>query len=225
MEPGAIVVLDYEPEHCEYLTEHFRQDGFVVFAAERAAQALELAEQIAPDVIIASDTDLCRRLREGEPGRRWDRNTPVIQLAEPAASPIDRARALEGGADDVVERHVYLELLARTRALIRRAGMGASDTLEARGLSIDRRARQLRCHGKVVRVSGRELDLAVRLASAPTRVFTKAELLKDVWGIRGSEVRTRTLDTHASRLRVKLEAAGVAPAVLNVWGVGYRLFD
>ena len=225
MEPGAIVVVDHEPDHREYLERHLRDDGFVVFGAKRAAQALDLAERIAPDVIIAAESDLCRRLRAGEPGRRWDRNTPLILLTESTASSVDRVRALESGADDVVERHVYLELLARTRALLRRTGTGASDVLEARGLTLDRRARQLRCNGDVVRVAGREFDLAVKLASAPTRVFTKAELLRDVWGIRGTGVRTRTLDTHASRLRVKLEAAGIGPAVVNIWGVGYRLFD
>lgn len=225
MDPGAIVVCDHEPDHREYLERHLKDEGFVVFGARRAAQALELAEQVIPDVIIATEAELCRRLREGEPGRRWNRDTPVILLAESSASAADRARALDSGADDVVERHVYLELLARTRALIRRTSTGTSDVLEARGLSIDRRARQLWCHGQVVRVSGREFDLAVKLASAPTRVFTKAELLKDVWGIRGSSVRTRTLDTHASRLRLKLEAAGLEPAVVNVWGVGYRLCD
>ena len=85
------------------------------------AEALELAERVSPDVIIAAEFELCRRLRAGEPGRRWNRNTPVILLTEPAASSVDRVRALESGADDVVERHVYLELLARTRALIRRS--------------------------------------------------------------------------------------------------------
>jgi len=225
MESGAIVVVDHEPDHREYLERHLSDDGFVVFGARRAAQALELAEQVAPDVIIATESELCRRLRAGEPGRRWDRNTPVILLTEPPSSPIDRVRALESGADDVVERHVYLELLARTRAILRRTGMGAADLLEARGLTLDRRARQLRCHGEPVRVSGREFDLALKLASAPTHVFTRAELLKDVWGIRTVGVRTRTVDTHASRLRVKLEAAGAGPAVVNVWGVGYRLFD
>ena len=124
MEPGAIVVVDHEPDHREYLERHLRDDGFVVFGAKRAAQALDLAERIAPDVIIAAESDLCRRLRAGEPGRRWDRNTPLILLTESPASSVDRVRALESGADDVVERHVYLELLARTRALIRRTGTG-----------------------------------------------------------------------------------------------------
>jgi DNA-binding response OmpR family regulator len=74
-----------------------------------------------------------------------------------------------------------------------------------------------------VRLSGREFELAGKLASDPTRVFTKNELLRDVWGIRGTAIRTRTVDSHASRLRRKLQAAGAPDVVVNDWGVGYRL--
>jgi len=74
-----------------------------------------------------------------------------------------------------------------------------------------------------VRLAGREFELAAKLASDPRRVFTKAELLRDVWGIRSTGIRTRTVDSHASRLRRKLEAAGVENVVVNEWGRGYRL--
>jgi DNA-binding response OmpR family regulator len=77
--------------------------------------------------------------------------------------------------------------------------------------------------GTAVRLSGREFELACKLASEPTRVFTKSELLRDVWGIRGTGIRTRTVDSHASRLRRKLQAAGAEDVVVNDWGVGYRL--
>jgi DNA-binding response OmpR family regulator len=81
----------------------------------------------------------------------------------------------------------------------------------------------VRVNGTAVRISGREFELAAKLASDPTRVFTKAELLRDVWGIRTAGIRTRTVDSHASRLRRKLEAAGATDVVVNDWGVGYRL--
>ena len=90
-------------------------------------------------------------------------------------------------------------------------------------LVVDHRARQVRVGEIAVRLSGREFELAAKLASDPTRVFTKTELLRDVWGIRSAGIRTRTVDSHASRLRRKLEAAGAREVVINDWGVGYRL--
>jgi DNA-binding response OmpR family regulator len=90
---------------------------------------------------------------------------------------------------------------------------------------VDRRSRQVRVRGASVSLAGREFDLVARLASDPRRVFTKDELLRDVWGYRGRLV-TRTVDSHASRLRRKLSAAGAElPYVINVWGRGYRLLE
>ena len=103
----------------EYLERHLRDDGFTVFEAAWTARALDLAERLSPDVVIAGEPDLCRRLRAGEPGRTWNRNVPVIVLTEPGADPIVRVPPLDSEADDVVPRDVYLELLARVRALLR----------------------------------------------------------------------------------------------------------
>ncbi len=134
-------------------------------------------------------------------------------------------RAFERGADDVAERELYPELVARIRAVLRRAAAGPAEVLEAGELLVDRRARQVRVNGKPVSLAAREFDLAVRLASDPSRVFTKEELLREVWGYRGRLV-TRTVDSHASRLRNKLRAAGAElPYVINVWGRGYRLLE
>ena len=219
---SAVLLAEPEPESRRYLERHLSDDGFRVLEAPWSARALDLAECAAPDIVIASEPELCRRLREGEPGRRWDRNVPVILLAEPGADAVTRVRALEQGADDVVERHLYIELVARMRALLRRAGVGQADLLEAGGLVVDRRARQVRVAGRPVALAGREFDLAARLASEPQRVFTKQELLRDVWGVR-TALRTRTVDSHASRLRRKLRLADGGEYVVNVWGVGYRL--
>ena len=87
---------------------------------------------------------------------------------------------------------------------------------------VDRAARRVTVAGERVALAGKEYALLLKLASEPTRVFTKDELLRDVWGFR-SLGRTRTLDSHASRLRRKLGAPGSGEYVLNVWGVGYRL--
>jgi DNA-binding response OmpR family regulator len=219
---SAVLLAEPEPESRRYLERQLRDDGFRVLEASWSARALDLAERAAPDIVVTPEVDLCRRLREGEPGRQWDRNVPVILLAEPGADAVARVRALEQGADDVVERHLYLELVARIRALLRRNGVGRADVLEAGNLVVDRRARQVRVGGTPVVLAGREFDLAVQLASEPTRVFTKQELLRDVWGVH-TALRTRTVDSHASRLRRKLRRAGGGELVANVWGVGYRL--
>jgi DNA-binding response OmpR family regulator len=224
MRHAAVVLAEHEPEHRAYLERHLRDDGFTVFPAGWARQALDLAEKIGPDVVIAAEPALCRTLRAGEPGRKWNRNVPVIVLTDRDATAADRVRALESGADDVVERHVYLELRARLRALVRRVNVGQADVLEVGQVSVDLRARQVRVGEHVVRLSVREYELAAKLASDPHRVFTKEELLRDVWAVR-SGLRTRTVDSHASRLRRKLELAGVERMVVNAWGVGYRLLD
>ena len=137
---------------------------------------------------------------------------------------IDRLRGFARGCDDYVVRpFVYEELLARMRAVLRRtAGPPRRDRLEVRDLEIDRLARTVKVAGDGIFLSAKEYDLLVALAEEPERVFRKEELLRDVWGFR-SLGRTRTLDSHASRLRRKLNEPGAGTYVLNVWGVGYRL--
>jgi DNA-binding response OmpR family regulator len=117
---------------------------------------------------------------------------------------------------------VYDELVARMRAVLRRASGPRHARLEVRELEIDLAARLVRVAGEAVELSAKEYDLLVALAEDPERVFKKEELLRDVWGFR-SLGRTRTLDSHASRLRRKLNRSGETRYVLNVWGVGYRL--
>jgi DNA-binding response OmpR family regulator len=223
MGTNAVLLAEHEAGSREYLERQLRDDGFTVFEAAWTSRALDLVERLSPDVVIAGEADLCRRLRAGEPGRTWNRNVPVIVLTEPGAEPIVRVRALESGADDVVPRDVYLELLARVRALLRRSLLGQAEIVDAGPLVVDHRARQVRVGEVAVRLSAREFELAAKLASDPRRVFTKTELLRDVWGIRSAGIRTRTVDSHASRLRRKLEAAGAREVVINDWGVGYRL--
>jgi len=222
---AALLLADPDPVKPGYLERNLSSDGFDVVEAGWSAQALDIAERSRPDIVLAGEADLCARLREGEPGRRWDRNVPVIVLTATGADPVDRVRAFERGADDVVERDLYQELVARIHAVLRRAAAGPAEVLEAGELVVDRRARQVRVRGVPVTLAGREFDLAVQLASDPYRVFTKEELLRDVWGYHGRLV-TRTVDSHASRLRRKLRAAGAElPYVMNVWGRGYRLLE
>jgi DNA-binding response OmpR family regulator len=223
MRTNAVLLVETEEESRAYLHRHLLDDGFHVIEAGWSAQALDLAERNAPDVVVAAEPDLCRRLREGEPGRRWDRNVPVIVLAESGADLVSRVRAFEKGADDVVERHLYLELVARIRAILRRTTLGQAEVVEAGSLVIDFRSKQVRVGDTPVRLSAREFSLVARLASEPDRLFTKAELLQDIWGIRDPFVRTRVIDSHVCRARRKLEAAGAPDAIENVWGMGYVL--
>jgi DNA-binding response OmpR family regulator len=221
--PNAVLVAEPEPETREYLGRHLREDGFDVLDAARRSEALELVERLRPDLVLLGELDLCQRLRHGEPGRTWDRNVPVIVLAT-SSDPVERVRALDRGADDVVARpFAYEELLARIRAILRRAGPGA-ELLTAGDLVVDRRTRRVTVRDHSVVLSAREFELVAQLATDPYRVFTKEELLRDVWGFR-SQGRTRTLESHASRIRRKLRVTASDSFVVNVWGVGYRLLE
>jgi DNA-binding response OmpR family regulator len=229
----ALVLAEPEPEMRGYLERHLSHDGFEVLGTERGGEALELAERVKPDIVLvdsalpdSSGLDVCRRIREGEPGRSWNRQVPVIVLGDATADAVDRVRAFERGCDDYVARpFFYEELLARIRAVLRRSCPPPAERFEAGALVVDSRTRRVMVGKEPVLLAGREFELLVRLASEPARVFTKEELLRDVWGFR-SIGRTRTIDSHASRLRRKLNSAnGGGDFVVNVWGVGYKLVD
>ena len=222
--PSAVLVAEPEPSTREYLGRQLRDDGFDVLDASRRSEALDLVEHARPDLVLLAELDLCLRLRRGEPGRTWDRNVPVILLA-PSSDPVERVRALDRGADDVIARpFAYEELLARIRAVLRRSTAALGEVLVAGDLVVDRRTRRVSVRETQVTLSAKEFELLVRLATEPTRVFTKEELLREVWGFRALG-RTRTLESHASRVRKKLRVAAEDSFVVNVWGVGYRLLE
>jgi DNA-binding response OmpR family regulator len=213
---NALLLAEPDPATRGFLERHLRQDGFDVVEAPDG-DALKLLEVTRPDLVLAADTlaaDLCRRAA----------NVPIIVLGRADSDPVDRVRAFDGGCDDYVARPFhYEELLARIRAVLRRVSPPASELMSVGDLLIDRAARRVTVGGAAVALAAKEYDLLVKLASEPARVFTKEQLLRDVWGFR-SLGRTRTLDSHASRLRRKLAAAG-GDFVRNVWGVGYSLTD
>src|SRR5918999_5899680 len=147
--PNAVLVAEPEPETREYLGRHLRDDGFDVLDAARRSDALELAERSRPDVVLLAELDLCLRLRRGEPGRSWDRNVPVILLA-PSGDPVERVRALDRGADDVIARpFAYEELRARIRALLRRSTAGSAEVLVASHPVGDHRTRRGAARGTI----------------------------------------------------------------------------
>jgi DNA-binding response OmpR family regulator len=225
----AVLVVEQEDPAREFLAQQLTDDGFEVFEADRATAALALVESARPDLVLldailpdVSGFELCSRLRSGEAGRGWNRDVPVIMVSA-RADPVDRVRGFARGADDyVIKPFVYEELVARMRAVLRRVAGPQHRRLAVRDLEIDLASRVVRVGGLPVQLSAKEFDLLVALAEDPERVFRKEDLLRDVWGFR-SLGRTRTLDSHASRLRRKLNASGESAYILNVWGVGYRL--
>ena len=222
---AALLLAEPEPATRGYLERQLVKDGFHVLQAAFGGEALALAERARPDLVLCSELDLCARLREGEPGRTWNRDVPVIVLGPEEADAVDRVRAFQRGADDYLHRPVvYDELLARIRAVLRRTAPPAVEIVEVGDLTIDRLARVVAVRGETVRLAGKEFELLSALAAEPHRVFTKDELLRDVWGYR-SFTRTRTLDSHVSRLRQKLERVPDDRFVVNVWGVGYKLVE
>lgn len=221
---AALLLAEPEPSTREFLQRHLADDGFDVLGAEAEREALELVERLQPSLVLSS-LELCRRLREGEPGRSWNREVPVIVLGGVEADTVDRVRAFDRGCDDFVPRPFhYDELLARIRAVLRRTSPSQGDRLEAGPVVVELVTRRVTVHQRVLTLPAKEYDLLSKLATEPERVFTKEQLLREVWGYR-SLGRTRTLDSHASRLRRKLRQAGAGSCVVNVWGVGYRLLE
>jgi DNA-binding response OmpR family regulator len=205
----ALLLAEPQADTRGFLERHLTNDGFKVVDAEAR-----------PDLVLLGDTtalDACRALH-GE--------VPVIVLGEPESDTADRVRALDRGCDDFLAKPFdYEELLARIRAVLRRTTPAAHETLRAGPITVDLATRYVAVDGVPVALATKEYELLVKLMTDPTRVFTKEHLLREVWDFR-SLGRTRTLDSHASRLRRKLSAAQPGSVfVINVWGVGYRLLD
>ncbi|HEY7267727.1 MAG TPA: response regulator transcription factor, partial [Solirubrobacterales bacterium] len=165
--------------------------------------------------------DVLREIRGA--GERFDPELPVLVLSG-RTSDADRLRGFEAGADDYLAKPFhYPELLARVAAVLRRRNGGRRGPLRVGDLTVDPVTRRVDVGGREVQLANKEFSLLRTLAAEPHRVFTKDELLRDVWGFR-SKGRTRTLDSHASRLRRKLDPDGTR-YVRNCWGVGYRLVE
>lgn len=232
VEPVATVVVceDDEPT-LELLCDHLTADRFRALPAPSASDALRLCHYKHPDLLLldlrlpdASGLDVLREIRatDGSNGR-FDPALPVVILSGRGA-PADRVRGLAEGADDyVVKPFHYEELVARVRAVLRRLGRRREGPRRVGDLCIDPATRKVSVAGRPVELANKEFVLLRTLASDPTRVFSKQELLRDVWGFR-SLGKTRTLDSHASRLRRKLDPEG-GRYVINCWGVGYRLVE
>jgi DNA-binding response OmpR family regulator len=231
-EPLATVVVceDDEPT-LELLCDHLTADRYQALAAPCASDALRLCQYNDPDLLLldlrlpdASGLDVLREIRatDGSNGR-FDPSLPVVVLSG-RATPADRVRGLVEGADDYLVKPFHVEeLVARVGAVLRRRGRRREGPRRVGDLHLDPVTREVRVAGRRVELANKEFVLLRTLASDPTRVFSKQELLRDVWGFK-SLGRTRTLDSHASRLRRKLDPEGTR-FIVNVWGVGYRLLE
>jgi len=203
----AVLLAETEPGTRSFLERHLTDDGFEVVVGARDER---------PDLVLLGNS---AQVDE------WAGEVPVIVLGGEEADAIDRVRAFARGCDDyLAEPFLYDELVARIRAVLRRVARSAPPLFEAGPIRVDPVTRRVTVAGERVELAGKEYQLLLKLMSVPSRVFTKEELLREVWGFR-SLGRTRTLDSHASRLRRKLTAGGAAGIVVNVWGVGYRLVD
>lgn len=231
-ERATLLLAEADSAMRHFLHDNLLADGYDVLTAETAGDAARLLGSSYPDVAVigarlpdASGLDLVQHVRASDGvASRIDPSVPVLVLLERDGE-LERVRALERGADDVLPKPIgYRELCCRIEALLRRSDRRTrSGRVRVGELEIDPASRLAHLGGEPLDLSAKEFSLLRTLAADPTRVFSKAELLRAVWGQRAVGT-TRTLDSHACRLRRKLQAGG-GRFVVNVWGVGYRLVD
>jgi len=230
-EIAKLVICEDDRPTLELLCDHLLADRYGVLAAPTAADALRLCQYSSPDLLLldltlpdASGLDVLREIRNPDRAlSRFDPRLGVIVLSG-RGTERDRVRGLEQGADDyVVKPYHYAELLARIGSVLRRRRGERRTVTRVAEIEISHSERSVTVGRRQIELSAKEFALLGALAQEPTRVFTKEELLRDVWGYR-SIGHTRTLEAHASRLRRKLDPER-GRFVVNCWGVGYRLVE
>jgi DNA-binding response OmpR family regulator len=229
---GTILVVEDHRATRTFLADNLVADGYDILEADCAAEARRLLETGLPDVAVidlglpdGDGLELLTTVRDGDRvAGPVDPDLPLLVLSG-RGSEHERVRGFERGCDDyLVKPFSYPELHARLEALLRRTrSRAAGGRIRVGPLEIDSLAREAWLAGERLKLSKKEFALLRALAGEPTRVFTREELLRNVWGFQSPGV-TRTLDSHAARLRRKLSGTGAA-FVVNVWGVGYRLLD
>ena len=227
MRKRLILVVDDEPPIVRLVRAKLQADGYAVVTAARGEEALRLAEEERPDLIVLDlmmpgmdGFETLRRVREGS-------QVPVIMLTARAGD-ADKLKGLHGGADDYVTKPFNPdELAARVAAVLRRtagaAPVGGRTLLRYPGVEIDLERRRVAVGGDEIRLSRTEWELLAQLAANAGRVMLHGELLSRIWG---PEYRDEAhyLRTWVSRLRAKLEPAPDAPALITTFpGLGYRL--
>ena len=224
--PVKILIADDDKNICELLRLYLAKEGYEVCMANDGEAAFAGFEKEKPDLVLLDvmmpkmdGWEVCRKIRaEG--------NTPVIMLTAKGET-FDKVLGLELGADDyVVKPFDAKEVVARIKAVLRRcapaAGSAQQDgVIGFDNLSVDLTRYELKVRGKVVDAPPKELELLHYLASHPNRVFTRDQLLDEVWGFEyyGD---SRTIDVHVKRLREKLDGASDQWSLKTVWGMGYK---
>jgi DNA-binding response OmpR family regulator len=221
-----VLVVDDEPTVREVVVGYLRRDGHQVTEAEDGPTAVRLLEREEFDLVVldmmlpgVNGLDILRRIRSMG-------DTPVIMLTA-RAEESDRVAGLELGADDyVVKPFSPRELAARVNGVLRRAtpkSPPVGDTLEFDGLVIDTRSREVHLDGELVEMTPKEFDVLAHLAASPRQVFSRADLLRDVWQSSPDWQDPATVTVHVRRIRNKIEADPENPRrISTIWGVGYR---
>ncbi len=219
-----VMVVDDDSNICELLRLYLEKEGFETTIQSDGEQALAAFDAEKPDLILLDvmmprldGWQVCREIRKKSP-------CPIIMLTAKGEL-FDRVLGLELGADDyVVKPFETKEVIARIKAVLRRSGVNEAKRVrqvEYDGLYINMENYELRVQGKTVDTPPKEMELIYHLASNPNRVYTRDQLLDEVWGFEyyGD---SRTVDVHVKRLREKLEGVSPQWSLKTVWGVGYK---
>lgn len=225
MSSEKILVVDDDKNICELLRLYLVKEGFAVTLAHDGNAALAEFEKLKPDMVLLDvmmpgmdGWEVCRKLRQNY-------QTPIIMVTAKGET-YDKVLGLELGADDyIVKPFDAKEVTARIKAVLRRSGAKADEAdkgvFDFDNLHLDMNRYELKVRGKVVEAPPKELELLACLAGHPNRVYTRDQLLDEVWGFEyyGD---SRTIDVHVKRLREKLEEASDQWNLKTVWGVGYK---
>ena len=221
-----ILVVDDDKNICELLRLYLVKEGYNVTMVHDGSAALTEFDKLHPDLVlldvmmpVMDGWEVCRKIRAKD-------NTPIIMLTAKGET-YDKVLGLELGADDyIVKPFDAKEVTARIKAVLRRSSPAGTAEGEAKEVSYDKLTvnmtrYELKVDGKVVDAPPKELELLFHLASHPNRVFTRDQLLDEVWGFEyyGD---SRTVDVHIKRLREKLEGVSDQWSLKTVWGVGYK---
>lgn len=226
MAVGKILVVDDDPSICEVLRLYLEKDGYSVSIANDGETALKRFTEMPQDIMLIDimlpkmdGNQLCREIRQIS-------NVPIIMISAKEET-FDKVLALELGADDyIIKPFDAKEVIARIKAVLRRTkskNFEEIKVIEYDNLSINLTNYELKVQGKPIPTPPKELELIYHLASNPNRVFTRDQLLDEVWGF-DYYGDSRTVDVHVKRLREKLEGASNEWELKTVWGVGYK-FD
>ena len=229
MSSHLILIVEENESTRAFLAVQLAADGYEILLADGRRHALHLLASRRPQLVLADingqTLGLLDAVRSGAGlGGEIDPHTPMIVLTA-RADELARVRVFDRGGDDVVAKPFsYPELRGRIRALLRRAHEPRPAIVSRVGaLTVNHLTREVRVGERPVSLAGKEFALLQALIADPTRVYTREELLRGIWGLNG-QARTRTLHSHAFRLRRKLAAAEPGrPLVITVWGIGYRL--